>query len=113
MRFESLHRFVLHKGYAYLVRKLLKLGLKDTETGCKFFDRERILPLLKDIKDNYWFWDTEIMARAYYNGLKIREIPFYYERKWDKSSSVNIIRDSILYIIKLLRFRKELKRVYK
>src|SRR3989344_7478511 len=74
------HRYVLHKGYRYLVKKFFRTKLRDTETGCKFFNRERILPILEEIKDNGWFWDTEIMIRSYFKGYKIKEVPTLYHR---------------------------------
>lgn len=107
LNWSAVPRWVLSKGYRFLVRLLLRLDLKDTETGCKFFNRERILPILDEVRDSHWFWDTEIMARSRMKGLKIAEIPSVFMRK-GLYSRVKIFRDSFYYLIKLIRFRKEL-----
>ena len=43
------NRFVASQGYAHLMRWLLGVHLKDTETGYKFFKRDRLLPLLDQV----------------------------------------------------------------
>lgn len=104
------HRWIAHKAYKRLVKMLLKTRLKDTETGCKFFNRKKILPVLDIIKDKHWFWDTEVMVRSYYKGLKIIEIPAIFIKKINVPSSVNFVKDIMNYIKNLLLFRKELKK---
>jgi glycosyltransferase involved in cell wall biosynthesis len=107
---RSLDRYFLSRGYSWLTRRLLATAVQDTETGYKFFRRERLLPVLDAIHDGGWFWDTEFMVRAERTGLRIAEIPGAYVRKHDKTSTVNGLRDSIDYFGKLLRFRRELRR---
>ena len=106
----SLDRYVMSRGYSFLVRRLLEVELADTETGYKFFSREKVLPLLDEIRDPGWFWDTEFMVRAARRGLKIVEIPGAYIRRGDKTSTVKGLRDSVRYFGQLLRFRGELRR---
>lgn len=106
---RSLDRFVLSKGYQWLVRHTLQLkGVSDTETGFKFFKRERVLPLLDECQDRHWFWDTEIMARASWSGYCIVEIPVLFLRRFDKKSSVHSVRDTLEYFQKLWAFRRKL-----
>jgi glycosyltransferase involved in cell wall biosynthesis len=105
----SLDRYVLSRGYSALVRALLEVELRDTETGYKFFRRKTVLPLLDEIEDEGWFWDTEFMVRAFRRGLKIEEIPGVYQRRYDKTSTVRGMSDSIRYFGKLWKFRKTLR----
>jgi glycosyltransferase involved in cell wall biosynthesis len=105
---RSLDRYFLSRGYSYLTRLLLATRVSDTETGYKLFRREALLPVLDEIRDEGWFWDTEFMLRAERRGLRIVEVPGAYVRKRDKSSTVSGLRDSIDYFGKLLRFRKQL-----
>lgn len=107
--FSVLHRWIAHKAYKLIVKLTMKTELVDTETGCKFFRRTKILPILDEIKDKHWFWDTEIMVRSYYKGLKIKEIPTLFIRKKEVPSSLKFVRDTIDYIKNVIRFRKELK----
>jgi len=107
---RSLDRYAMSRGYSFLVRRLLDVDFADTETGYKFFSREKVLPLLDEIRDPGWFWDTEFMVRAARRGLKLVEIPGAYIRRGDKTSTVKGLRDSLRYFRQLLRFRGELRR---
>jgi glycosyltransferase AglD len=100
------HRFVLSQGYVWLMRHMLGAPLKDTETGYKFFRREKIWPILDQVTDERWFWDTEIMVRSMLAGLKIVELPCLFVKRYDKKSTVNIFRDSWEYFVDLWRFRR-------
>lgn len=102
---RGVDRWVLSKGYRALVRATMATPLQDTETGFKFFRREAILPILDATEDRGWFWDTEVMVRAYYAGLRIIEIPALFVRRFDKVSTLNPIPDAIDYFGKLWRFR--------
>lgn len=104
---RSLDRYILSRGYSWLVRRLLKIPLHDTETGYKFFKREKVLPILDETQDNHWFWDTEVMTLAYLKGLKIRELPCLFIRRFDKASSVNSVSDTLYYFRKLWAFRRK------
>jgi glycosyltransferase involved in cell wall biosynthesis len=107
---RSVDRYVLSRGYSWLVRKLLEVDFNDTETGYKFFRREKLLPLLDTIEDKGWFWDTECMVRAARRGLRTVEVPGAYIRRFDKTSTVRSLRDSARYFGKLLSFRRALRR---
>ena len=102
-------RWTLSKGYVNLVKFICKTPFQDTETGLKFFNREKILPVLDEIEDKHWFWDTEILARAYYHGLKIAELPVLYVRGSPSYTTVKFFSDTFYYFRKLLRFRKVVK----
>jgi dolichyl-phosphate beta-glucosyltransferase len=104
----SLNRYLMSRGYSWLVRKLLRVPYRDTETGYKFFRRETVLPLLDEIEDGGWFWDTEFMARAARRGLTVVEIQGAYVRRDDKTSTVHGLRDSARYFRQLLAFRRKL-----
>lgn len=107
---RSLDRYFMSRGYSFLVRKLLGVPFHDTETGYKFFRRRALLPVMDEIRDPGWFWDTEFMVRAQRRGLRIEEIPGAYVRRWDKTSTVSGLRDTLAYFRRLLAFRRELRR---
>jgi hypothetical protein len=106
---RSLDRYLMSRGYSFLVRRLLRVPYRDTETGFKFFRRAKVLPLLDEIEDAGWFWDTEFMVRAARHGLNVVEVPGAYIRREDKTSTVRGLRDSVRYFLALLRFRRRLK----
>lgn len=104
------HRLILHKGYQFLVKILLRTDLKDTETGCKFFNRERILPILNEVRDKHWFWDTEIMVRPFFKEYKIIEIPTLYIRRPEYGTTVRVFKDTLCYLVNLWKFYWELRK---
>jgi glycosyltransferase involved in cell wall biosynthesis len=109
LNLRSLDRYVMSVGYVWLVRRLLGVDLNDTETGYKFFKRERILPVLDEIEDQRWFWDTEVMVRSHYRRYQIVEIPCLFLRRFDKKSTVSPLSDTLGYFRKLWRFRRAVK----
>jgi glycosyltransferase AglD len=110
LQLRHLDRYFMSRGYSFLVRSLLGTRLSDTETGYKFFRREVLLPVLDEIEDERWFWDTEFMIRAERRGLRVAEIPGAYVRRDDKTSTVSGLRDSLAYFVRLWRFRQSLLR---
>ena len=96
-------RLLLSKGYAKLSSALLQTYLKDTETGCKFFRRDKIIPILEQTQEHGWFWDTELMTRAYYGGLVIREIPTLFIRN-TFVSTVDLLPETFKYLYALFHF---------
>tara|TARA_B110000438_G_scaffold302756_1_gene361492 strand:+ start:15131 stop:15865 length:735 start_codon:yes stop_codon:yes gene_type:complete len=106
-----LFRVFLSKGYKYISTFLLSTNFKDTETGYKFFNRKRILQILDDIKNNHWFWDTEVMVIANINRYKIVELDTLFRRKPGQKSTVLIFRDVINYLKELFRFKSRLTKL--
>lgn len=104
----SLYREGLSRGYQRISALMLDTGGLDTETGYKFFNRKKIVPILKFVENKGWFWDTEIMVRAKHAGLRITEIPVLFIRRFDKHSSVRVIRDSAAYLVHLWELRNKI-----
>jgi len=103
---QSIIREILSRGYRWLADRMVRTGGLDTETGYKFFNRKKILPVLKRTKHNGWFWDTEIMVRAKGAGFDIVEVPVLFLRRFDKTSTVRPFRDIADYLISLWRLRR-------
>lgn len=102
------YRVIFSIGYRILLHLFLKLPVKDTETGFKFFNREKVMTILDQADDPGWFWDTQIMTFAYHAGMKIVELPCLFIRRYDKKSSVKVWRDSVQYFLCLLKFSKRI-----
>lgn len=101
-----IHRYPMSKVYSWLVWHLLGVDLKDTESGFKFFKRQRLLPLLDETQSQHWFWDTEVMVRSSLKGYRIETIPGLFIKRFDKKSSVKSFQDTLYYLRKLWHFRK-------
>jgi glycosyltransferase involved in cell wall biosynthesis len=111
--FSSLVRVLVSIGYHWLAKKMLDIGDLDTESGYKFFNRRKILPILQFTKHPHWFWDTEITVYARQSGLKIAEVPVLFIRRFDKKSSVKVLRDTVDYFVSLWKFKKRLSKIKK
>lgn len=109
LNFKSFLRWLSSKGYIWVRQQLLNLPLTDTESGYKFFKRDKILPIVKACRDTHWFWDTEIVARSLKHGLRFREIPVVFIKRADKTSTVRLLPDTLDYLRQLWRYRHELK----
>jgi uncharacterized protein (TIRG00374 family) len=78
-------------GYNTLVRTILRSDLKDHQCGFKAIDRTAFEHLGRIIKDEHWFWDTELLVKAQREGYRVKEFPVEWEPKGD--SKVDIVRD--------------------
>lgn len=105
---RSLPRWVASKGYNLIRDKVLDTKIRDTEAGYKFFRKSSIAPILKLCVSPGWFWDTEIMVRSQRHQLKIKEIPVVFIRRFDKTSTVRLGRDTLVYLKELWQFRRRL-----
>jgi len=76
---------------------LLKVGLaarfSDAQCGFKAVRTEVFRALAPHIEDNAWFFDTELLALAERNGLRIHEVPVDWVD--DPDSRVDIVRTAL------------------
>lgn len=108
--FRSMFRNLLHSVYSSFAVLALRLRVSDPNAGCKFFLREKIMPVLELASDRHWFWDTEIMKRAAICGLTIGEVPVLYLQNRKKQSTVRVLNDTVHFISNVLSFRARLVR---
>jgi glycosyltransferase involved in cell wall biosynthesis len=98
---RDLIRLFMSKCYNIFARILFRLRLGDFQCGFKAFRKSTVLPTLRKIKANHWFWDTEMLVRLSREGYKIKSIPV--EWKESKESKVNTVRDSLRMGWKMLK----------
>jgi glycosyltransferase involved in cell wall biosynthesis len=72
----STSRFLASLVYRALVRRILKLPLRDTQCGFKAFLREPLLPVVQGLRLGGFSFDVEFLFAASKRGLAIREIEF-------------------------------------
>ncbi len=68
-------REFISRTYNAILRTVFGNGFKDAQCGFKAIRREvadRLLPL---VRDNEWFFDTELLLLAERNGLRVHEVP--------------------------------------
>ncbi len=102
---RSAKRGIASKGFNFLVRTILGSKLYDHQCGFKAFKRSVLLDLLDQVRDEHWFWDTEILVRAERAGYAVAEFPI----RWRPGSStkVDMKRDVVGMGLAILRLRLE------
>ena len=100
---RSLLREVISRGYSLLFRTMFLTGFSDAQCGFKAVSRRAARDLLPLVRDNGWFFDTELLLLAEKNGYRIDEIPV----RWtdDPDSRVRIVRTAWDDLKGLLRLR--------
>ena len=101
-------RVLLSWGYRVLIHQLLYLPVRDSEAGIKVFRRQAILKILDETLDKHWFWDTEVIHRAFLRGLRIEEHPVVFVEKPEKKSTVRLIPDTLAYLKAILAYKRRL-----
>ncbi|MDD5423555.1 MAG: glycosyltransferase [Candidatus Omnitrophica bacterium] len=109
LNYHSIVRFIVSKGYIRFSSIVLGMKRIDSESGFKFFNRETMLDTIKNVNDDHWFWDTEVVCRSRLADKKIVEVPALFIKLPHKPSTVKFSRDIIDYIKKLFSFRRELQ----
>ena len=98
-------REFISRCYNRIIRATMKTKFVDAQCGFKAIRRDLAQKLLPHIKDKAWFFDTELLVKAEYEGYKIHEEPV----KWveDADSRVRIVETAADDIKGLSRVRKE------
>ena len=105
----ELGRWISHKGYRVLTRAVLQTRI-DTLSGCKVLRRERLLPVIDSIRDQRWFWNTELVVRALRAGVRVEEVDAFCPGKLAGNSTVDAVREAIAHFYWVARLRRELGR---
>ena len=105
---QHIARDIASNAYRNLAKVTLGTSFNDTETGFKFFNKKKIIPVLKKTKNEGWFWDTEIMARAHYADLKVIETPVQFIKKQEIQSTVRFFNDIKDYARELIKFKMQI-----
>jgi len=85
---RSPKREIISRLYNLLLRTVLSARFADAQCGFKAGRAEVIRALLPEIKDNAWFFDTELLILAQRKGLRIHQVPVTWTE--DPDSKVDI-----------------------
>ena len=104
---RTFSRSTSSKTYNFLVRNMLGSKVRDHQCGFKAFKREPLFKLLDEVEATHWFWDTEIIVRAYRHGFRVKEIPV--EWRSGKDTKVNLVKDSSSMFRQIMKLWWKLK----
>lgn len=97
-------REVISRIYNRIVRSVLRTSFSDAQCGFKAVRADIARDLLPLVTDDAWFFDTELLAVAEHNGLRIHEVPVDWVD--DPDSRVDVAataRDDLVGLARLWR----------
>jgi putative flippase GtrA len=68
-------REFISRVYNLLLKVVLRTGVSDAQCGFKAVRADVARELLPMVEDDGWFFDTELLALAEHNGLRVHEVP--------------------------------------
>jgi glycosyltransferase involved in cell wall biosynthesis len=86
-------RELISRGYNRILHTVLRARFSDAQCGFKAVRREAIGTLLTDVRDDGWFFDTELLVLAQRRGLRIHEVPVDWVD--DPDSRVDIVHTAL------------------
>jgi putative flippase GtrA len=86
-------REVISRGYNRLLHATLRARFSDAQCGFKAVRRDALDGLLAAVRDDAWFFDTELLVVAQRRGLRIHEVPVDWVD--DPDSRVDIVRTAV------------------
>ncbi len=100
---RSRKRYLISRSYNILVRRVLGTTFTDAQCGFKALNRRAVAALVPQIRDQSWFFDTELLVLAEKQGYRIADIPV----RWieDDDSRVKIVRTAWDDIKGIMRLR--------
>ncbi len=100
---RSLTREITSRGYSLLFRSMFLTGFRDAQCGFKAISAAAATELTPLVKNNHWFFDTELLLIAENSGYRIKEIPVHWED--DPDTRVKVVSTAWEDIKGLLRLR--------
>jgi hypothetical protein len=95
-------RHLFSFSYSLLVRLLFNTRIRDFQCGFKAFKRT-VIPHIIKVKNDEWFWDTEMLISAERKGFKIFEIPVRWVEKGP--SKYKLLENSLYMMKNLIKLR--------
>lgn len=86
-------RELISRTYNHLLRATLRTRFSDAQCGFKAVRAGALRTLLPQVRDQGWFFDTELLVTAERAGLRIHEVPVDWAD--DPDSRVDIVRTAL------------------
>jgi glycosyltransferase involved in cell wall biosynthesis len=100
---RPLKREIISRAYSLMVRTMFWTGFLDPQCGFKALNRRTVEGVVGLVRDEGWFFDTEMLIVAEKNGYRIKEVPVHWTD--DPDSRVRIIPTAYGDLKGLLRLR--------
>jgi glycosyltransferase involved in cell wall biosynthesis len=103
---RSLKREIISRIYNVLVKAVLFTRFSDAQCGFKALSRKAVERIVPQIKDQAWFFDTEMLVLAEKQGYRIKDLPVVWIE--DDDSRVKIVQTGWEDIKGIFRLRQQL-----
>jgi glycosyltransferase involved in cell wall biosynthesis len=100
---RSWRREINSRGYIALIKLLFWTKFSDAQCGFKAITREAARELLPQVRDNEWFFDTELLIIAEKAGYRLKEVPVRWVE--DPDSRVKFPQDILKMGSNLFKLR--------
>ena len=96
-------REFISRSYNLIVNGMFWTGFPDAQCGFKALTHEAAQAIVPQVKNNNWFFDTELLIIAVRNGFQVHSVPV----KWDDdpTSTVRVAATAAEDLKGLLRLR--------
>ncbi len=100
---RSMTRETISRCYNLIIRSMFFTPFQDAQCGFKALTRQAAQAIVPRVKNDNWFFDTELLIIAAKRGYRIKQLPV----KWDDdpNSTVNIAKTATEDVKGLLRLR--------
>ena len=102
---RSAERELISRAYNLLLRSVLHTRFRDAQCGFKAIRAQVAHHLLPAVRDQGWFFDTELLVIAQRDGFRIHEVPVEWVE--DPDSRVNIPRTVLTDLRGVVRMRRQ------
>jgi len=108
---RTILRKFISRAYRLVKGLMVKSKISDLPCGFKAVDKKIVDKILPQVKNNSWFFDSELLILAEHQGYPIKEIPVSWKdlREGEDKSKVKVLSLSIEYFINIIELKKRLK----
>ncbi len=100
---RSFKREFTSRGYNLLIWSMFLVGFPDAQCGFKAMTRQAAQTIIPHVKNDNWFFDTELLIIAEKRGYRIGVVPVAWQD--DPGSTVNVVKTATEDVKGLLRLR--------
>jgi glycosyltransferase involved in cell wall biosynthesis len=103
VRNRSLKREITSRSYNLIIKAMFFTRFKDAQCGFKAISRKAAQELIPNVKDQAWFFDSELLILGEKGGFRIKDLPV----EWvdDPDSRVKVLQTATEDLKGLLRLR--------
>ena len=101
---RSFKREFISRSYVFILNYFAGLKVSDAQCGFKAITRQAARALIPLVRDNAWFFDSELLLVAQENGYRLREVPVRWEE--DPDTRVKIVKTATDDLRGILRLKR-------